>query len=181
MEGVGGCCLAAASQGFIFASSCAAQMPISPYGVQKRACEYYLGALLPHNSMALRFFNIYGPGQSMAYAGVVKKFLDARAAGAPLTIFGTGHQVRCYVHVGDVVRAIIAALETEDTGVVDIADPEFISVEQIAGAVGGPVKYADALPDEMATVQVDIQPTREMLRWEPQIKLLDWIKKEQAK
>ena len=61
---------------------------------------------------ALRFFNVYGPRQdpSSPYSGVISIFTDRARAGQPLTIFGDGSQTRDFVYVGDVVRAIVAAL-----------------------------------------------------------------------
>ncbi|WP_210530136.1 NAD-dependent epimerase/dehydratase family protein [Rubellimicrobium arenae] len=91
-----------------------APAPISPYGVDKLACEHHARALhgihgLP--SAALRLFNVYGPGQDprSPYAGVVARFLDNRRAGRPHLIHGDGLQTRDFVEVGDVVAALLAA------------------------------------------------------------------------
>ena len=89
--------------------------PMSPYGIDKLASElaldYYANVhALPTTS--LRFFNVYGPRQdpSSPYSGVISIFTDRARASRPLTIFGDGQQTRDFVFVGDVVRAITAAL-----------------------------------------------------------------------
>ena len=68
--------------------------------------------------MALRFFNVYGPGQDPAspYAAVVPLFASAVLRGDPITLFGDGRQSRDFVFVGDVVAAIRAACATERGG-----------------------------------------------------------------
>lgn len=93
--------------------------PISPYGADKLACEHQaraFAALHGLPSTGLRFFNVYGPGQDAAspYAGVIARFLDNRRAHSASTIFGDGAQSRDFVHVSDVVRALIAAADRQD-------------------------------------------------------------------
>ena len=91
------------------------KQPISPYGIHKLASEdaldYYANV---HGvpTTALRFFNVYGPRQdpSSPYSGVISIFADRAKSGRPLTIFGDGQQTRDFVYVGDVARAIVAAL-----------------------------------------------------------------------
>ena len=87
--------------------------PLSPYGIAKLAGEEYLAAwnrLHGTRHTALRFANVYGPRQEAGLeGGVVAIFLDAMAAGEETKIFGDGRQTRDFVHVDDVVRALLAA------------------------------------------------------------------------
>jgi UDP-glucose 4-epimerase len=88
--------------------------PLSPYGVHKLSSEHAMQAYAATHgvsSVALRFFNVYGPRQdpSSPYSGVISIFADRAKAGRPITIFGDGLQTRDFVYVGDVVRAIRAA------------------------------------------------------------------------
>ena len=90
--------------------------PGSVYAVTKLAGERH--ALLGHRTggppaVALRFFNVYGPGQpaDSPYSGVLALFVAAAVSGARPTIHGDGAQTRDFVHVRDVVRAIRLALE----------------------------------------------------------------------
>jgi UDP-glucose 4-epimerase len=89
--------------------------PVSPYGIDKLASEHALDYYTQVHGVpttALRFFNVYGPRQdpSSPYSGVISIFADRARAGRPLTVFGDGGQTRDFVYVGDVVRAIFAAL-----------------------------------------------------------------------
>jgi UDP-glucose 4-epimerase len=89
--------------------------PVSPYGIHKLSSEYALDYYATVHGVpcaALRFFNVYGPRQdpSSPYSGVISIFSDRARASKPLVIFGDGAQTRDFVYVGDVVRAIAAAL-----------------------------------------------------------------------
>ena len=116
---------AAGASRFIFASSAAvygnatrqsiseedACSPQSPYAVDKLACEMYgriLSAKWGIKFLALRFFNVYGPGQSGSsdYSGVVQKFSEAAIFGTPALIFGDGLQSRDFIFVRDLAETI---------------------------------------------------------------------------
>jgi UDP-glucose 4-epimerase len=89
--------------------------PVSPYGIDKLASEHaldYYAAVHGVPATSLRFFNVYGPRQdpSSPYSGVISIFATRARAGQPLTVYGDGGQTRDFVYVGDVVRAIAAAL-----------------------------------------------------------------------
>jgi UDP-glucose 4-epimerase len=89
--------------------------PVSPYGIDKLASEHaldYYAAVHGVPATSLRFFNVYGPRQdpSSPYSGVISIFAERARAGRTLTMFGDGSQTRDFVYVGDVVRAVVAAL-----------------------------------------------------------------------
>ncbi len=91
--------------------------PLSAYGADKLGCELHArAATLVHGvpAVGLRFFNVYGPRQSPSspYSGVISIFSDRIRREMPITIFGDGHQVRDFVYVADVVRALWAAMAT---------------------------------------------------------------------
>ena len=96
--------------------------PTSPYGVSKLAGELYvhaLGRVQGLETVVLRYFNVYGPGQDPAseYAAVFPKFITAVIRGARPTINGTGAISRDFVYVTDVVAAnILAASASTPTG-----------------------------------------------------------------
>ncbi|ABC23903.1 NAD-dependent epimerase/dehydratase family protein [Rhodospirillum rubrum] len=88
--------------------------PISPYGVDKLACEAHArvaGGLYGLKSFGLRFFNVYGEGQSddSPYSGVIALFNRKLRDGQPITVFGDGSQSRDFVYVGDVIEGLLAA------------------------------------------------------------------------
>jgi len=98
---------------------------LSPYAASKYFNEtlaelYTLTYKLPVT--ALRYFNVYGPGQSpqSAYAAAVPKFIAALAAGEAPTVFGDGTQGRDFIFVGDVVRANLLAAEANLGGVYNV-------------------------------------------------------------
>ncbi|NJE10562.1 SDR family oxidoreductase [Thermococcus sp. MAR1] len=90
--------------------------PLSPYGVTKAAAEEYLrvfNELYGVPTVALRYFNVFGPRQSAnQYAGVISIFINRALKNEPLVIFGDGKQTRDFIYVKDVVRANILAAES---------------------------------------------------------------------
>lgn len=93
----------------------AERQPINAYGADKLGSELHLRvAALAHAipTLALRFFNVYGPRQdpSSPYSGVISLFMARVVRGLPLEIHGDGLQSRDFVYVGDVVRFLLAAM-----------------------------------------------------------------------
>jgi UDP-glucose 4-epimerase len=91
------------------------QQPLSPYGVTKVATEGYAAAYLHSfgmSTLALRFFNVFGPLQPAghAYAAVVPAFVSAALAGRPIPVHGDGLQVRDFVFVDSVAAVLAEAL-----------------------------------------------------------------------
>jgi UDP-glucose 4-epimerase len=92
--------------------------PLSAYGADKLGCELHARvATLTHGvpTVGLRFFNVYGPRQDpkSPYSGVISIFCDRLGRGQPITMFGDGEQVRDFVYVLDVTRALWAAMEAK--------------------------------------------------------------------
>lgn len=94
--------------------------PASPYGIDKLAVDHYARRyhdLYGLETIALRYFNVYGPRQGAgAYSGVIDAFFEQAAAGGPITVHGEGSQTRDFVHVSDVVEANRRAATTEHVG-----------------------------------------------------------------
>lgn len=156
--------------------------PMSPYGAQKLIGEHYCdiyNKLFDLSTIALRFFNVYGEGQNPDYAGVIKAFLDARENDENFKIYGDGIQTRCFVYVGDVVDAILKAIDSEETGVFNVADPLRISVKGIADMIRPDKSKADFLPErpgDIKHVTTSISKTKNLLGWEPKTSLNEWLK-----
>lgn len=91
--------------------------PISPYAASKAAGEAYCSAFAGCyglSTVALRFFNVYGlRNENSPYSGVITKFLGKAVNSEELIVEGDGEQTRDFIHVNDVVSAIILALESE--------------------------------------------------------------------
>lgn len=113
--------------------------PLSPYAVSKLAAEYYvrtIGALWGIETVVLRVFNAYGPGQHLppAHPPVVPNFLYHAVHGGTLVIHGDGSQTRDYVFVDDVVEAMIAAATAPqvDGETINVGSGQETSVRQLA-------------------------------------------------
>lgn len=87
--------------------------------------------------MILRYFNVYGPGQSTNYAGVITRFVTRALNEEPPIIFGDGNQTRDFIFVGDVVRATMAALEKPIPGgtIMNIGTGRPTSVRSLADRI----------------------------------------------
>ncbi len=112
--------------------------PLTPYCISKRAGEDLLGFYQRRAGLswiALRFFNVYGPGQRTTayYTSVINHFVDRLRAGEPPLIDGRGEQSMDFVHVDDVARAGVLALEAErDNLVLNVGTGVDTSVARLA-------------------------------------------------
>ncbi|HQJ51539.1 MAG TPA: NAD-dependent epimerase/dehydratase family protein, partial [Anaerolineae bacterium] len=93
--------------------------PSSPYAVSKMAAEGYvlaLGALWGIETVILRVFNTYGPGQNIppTHAPVIPMFLKQILGGGSLVIYGNGQQSRDFLYISDAVSALVAAAGASD-------------------------------------------------------------------
>ncbi len=110
--------------------------PISPYGESKMIMEQYVEEKLSTNEMdyvILRFFNIFGIGQSDEYAGVITKFEEKISQGKDLEIFGDGKQTRDFVAIEDVVEVISHVLGIKlKNGIYNIARGYSMTIKNLA-------------------------------------------------
>lgn len=88
-------------------------------------------------AVVTRFFNTVGPRQVGRYGMVIPRFIEQALAGGPITVYGDGTQTRCFGHVGEVVRACIALLETPAAWgrVFNVGSPHEVSVQALAEKV----------------------------------------------
>ena len=163
-----------------------ASWPVSPYGITKVAIEQYVEALGPLGGMrgiSLRYANIYGPRQNpQGEAGVIAIFCHRLLSGQPLIINGDGGQTRDFVHVEDVARANVLALEHDEvTGAVNIGTGIETSVTEIAEALGAaagsrvPPVHGPARPGEQRRSCLDPSRAGRALSWRPGISLRDGL------
>ena len=109
--------------------------PISPYGESKMQMEQNVKEFaLKHdiNYVILRFFNIYGIGQSPEYAGVITKFKENIIEEEPLQIFGDGLQTRDFVAIYDVIQSIHNASAYDKSGIFNIASGKIVTIKELA-------------------------------------------------
>lgn len=88
-------------------------------------------------AVAVRFFNTVGPRQTGRYGMVIPRFVRQALAGQPLTVFGTGEQIRCFCHVRDVVPALADLVESDRARgrAVNLGSDEQVSISELARRV----------------------------------------------
>ncbi len=156
----------------------AAEEPESPYGCAKRAVEGYLGYYRRVHGLAtcvLRFANVYGPRQDPhGEAGVVAIFAQRCRAGEPLLIHGDGSQTRDYVHVSDVVAAILACLKAGLEGIFNVGTGLESDVSTLArhllelsGSQAG-VRHGPERKGDIPRSALDATRLRSAVAWKPQ-------------
>jgi UDP-glucose 4-epimerase len=121
----------------------AAKRPLSAYGADKLGTEQHACvASLVHGvpTCGLRFFNVFGPRQDprSPYSGVISIFCDRLSSGRDITIFGDGRQVRDFVYVGDVVRALVTAMGHASTqaNVFNVCTGRRTTILEVAQTIG---------------------------------------------
>ena len=121
----------------------AAPLPLSPYAVGKLAAESYcrsFGHVYGLETVALRYFNVFGPRQDpqSQYSAVVPNFITAALRGVSPTIYGDGEQSRDFTFVENVVEANLLAMDAETAAgsVYNVACGERISLNQLIGELG---------------------------------------------
>lgn len=157
--------------------------PISPYGASKLSMEYYLKSFsncYNLNCISLRFFNVYGEGQTDAYAGVITKFMKSIQNNKPLIVFGDGKNTRDFVSVKDVVDAIqlsIKKINGKKGDVYNIGSGKHITIKELAKAmisISGKslsIKHILAKKGDIRKSQPAIGRARKELRYNPKIDL----------
>ena len=160
--------------------------PINPYAQTKLEAEYLAKKYseIGVNVIGLRYFNVFGHRQSKEYAGVIKLFLEKMQQKIPPKINGDGLQTRDFVHIDDVVRANILAMDSNikheffNVGIgnsISILDLANIIINA-SGLSLEPIHGPELSGDVRAT-QADITLIRKLLNWEPKMRLDDWLTK----
>jgi UDP-glucose 4-epimerase len=110
------------------------------YGTSKAIDEFLALAFWRERRLPVvvgRFFNVVGPRQTGAYGMVLPRFVEAALAGRPLVVHDDGRQERCFAHVADVLRAVLALMDTEGAvgHVFNIGSEEPVSILDLARRV----------------------------------------------
>lgn len=158
--------------------------PGSPYAVSKLAAEYYvrtIGSLWGIETVSLRVFNAYGPGQplSAAHPAVVPHFIRQAVGKGSLVIHGTGEQTRDFVYLDDVVEAMVSAATapTVNKRVINIGSGEETSIRALAQiilqSVGEDIDlmYKEDQDTGPSRMCADIQLAKEKLGYQPHYSL----------
>ncbi|MEM1557509.1 MAG: NAD-dependent epimerase/dehydratase family protein [Thermoproteota archaeon] len=160
--------------------------PISPYGLSKLMGEEVVEFFSKYGlkQVVLRLFNVYGPGQNAAYAGVITKFLERVRNGLPPIVYGDGEQTRDFIHVEDVAEAVKLVLKTGCVGeVLNIGSGNPIKIRDLAalvmrtyGVSGEPI-YTIGRQGDIKHSYADISRARILLGFKPRINLENGLKR----
>lgn len=163
--------------------------PQSPYGVSKLVGEKYaqaFHALHGMKTVALRYFNVFGPRQDPAsqYAAVIPLFITKILAGQRPVIYGDGEQSRDFIYVKNVVEANILAAGSSGGGgeAVNIACGRRMTVnallKAVNGALGSGVEAvrADPRPGDIVHSTADIGKARKVIGYEPRIAFIEGLR-----
>ena len=158
---------------------------LTKYDQERLALVY--GAAYDVPTVALRFFNVYGPRQALSnpYTGVLAIFASRLLNGKPPLVYEDGGQRRDFVNVRDVARACVLALEQDgaDGHAVNVGSGRSVTVNEIARSLGA-VLAVDAEPEVTGKFRAgdirhcfaDISKARALLGYEPEIELEDGMR-----
>jgi UDP-glucose 4-epimerase len=130
----------------------------------------------------LRLFNVYGPGQTGPYAGVVSKFVERAKRGLPPVIHGDGTQTRDFIHVADVARLVEVVLDRGAAGVYNVGTGRAVSIRELAATVirlaglGGEPLYGPPRPGDIKHSAADVSKAK-LLGWQPQMPLEEGLRR----
>lgn len=164
--------------------------PISPYGVAKLAGELYCQAFTAtygFETVALRYFNVFGPRQDPGspYSAVIPLFITALLAGKRPTIYGDGHQSRDFTYVANVVHGNLLAAEAAGVAgrMFNLANGRSTSLlelvrllNELLGTSIEP-EHAAPRPGDIRESLADISAARRALNYEPQVSFEDGLRR----
>ena len=158
--------------------------PINPYGQTKLDVEHLFEKYtkLDTKIIGLRYFNVFGKGQTLEYAGVITKFLDRIKQNKPPIIFGDGSQIRDFIFVEDVVKANLLAMTSNVSNLlVNIGTGKVISILELASMIikisdmkSKPI-FKEELEGNIKKSQADISLARNSFVWKPKKELRNWL------
>ena len=163
--------------------------PVGPRGVYdeaKRFAEAITMAYHRYHGLdvrIVRIFNTYGPKMRIEDGRVVSNFLVQAIQGKPLTIYGDGTQTRSFCFVDDEIRGIVALLDGDITGPVNIGNPGEFSVTELAEVVievtgsSSEIVYEPLPVDDPQQRKPDISLARDHLGWEPSVDLREGLQR----
>ena len=159
--------------------------PINPYG-QTKLDDEILAEKFSKNNLSvigLRYFNVYGIGQTGSYAGVITKFLENIKNQNPFIINGNGNQIRDFVHVTDIAQANLVAMESKiNSGFFNIGTGIPTSINELAKKMiklsnhNQKIIHGPELEGDVEISQADMSSTKKLLDWNHEINLLEGLR-----
>jgi dTDP-glucose 4,6-dehydratase len=154
--------------------------PRSVYDEAKRFAEAISMAYHREHGVKVRIvriFNTYGERMRLEDGRALPNFMVQALLGQPLTVYGKGSQTRSLCYVGDLVEGLFRLLTSQETGPVNLGNPEEVSILQLAEAIiritgsKSPIVYEPLPEDDPQRRQPDITVARAKLGWEPHVSL----------
>ncbi|MDL5361193.1 NAD-dependent epimerase/dehydratase family protein [Halalkalicoccus sp. NIPERK01] len=161
--------------------------PESPYGIEKLSVDQYARVyndLYDLPTVALRYFNVYGPRQTAGdYSGVISVFLRQALEDEPITVHGDGSQTRDFVHVDDVAQANLLAMETDRVGeAYNVGTGETTTIDALARTIrdvtgsDSEIVHTEGRAGDVDRSRAAIEKARQHLGYEPTVTLEDGLR-----
>ncbi|HAJ06401.1 MAG TPA: epimerase [Chloroflexi bacterium] len=164
--------------------------PNSPYAVSKLSAEYYvrtIGMLWGLETVILRIFNTYGPGQPLpaSHAPVISKFLKCASTGESIVMYGNGQQTRDFVYIDDVIDALTASstAKTIRQNVINVGSGTASNLNHLVNTIGTILQmqldpiYNNNESGGVKEMCADIREAQTTLKYEPRISLESGIQR----
>jgi dTDP-glucose 4,6-dehydratase len=158
--------------------------PRSVYDEAKRFAEAIATAYWRKHGIDVkiaRIFNSYGPRLRDGDGRVVSNFIAQAADGRPLTVYGDGGQTRSFCYVDDEIRGLLALLESDWNGPMNIGNPDEFTVRELAELVlevtgsNSPIVYEPLPVDDPVRRRPDIGLAERVLGWRPEVELREGL------
>jgi len=163
----------------------AVRKPLNPYGITKLECEKLAEKYSKRGNqvITLRYFNVFGKGQTSSYAGVITRFLENIENKIPPEIFGDGSQTRDFIYVDDILGANLSAMKSNmGNGFFNIGTGIKTSIKDLANLMielaGYSLKplFKKAISGDVKESLADISLANQLLNWKPKISLREGLK-----
>lgn len=135
------------------------------------------------NTCVARFFNTYGPRMDPKDGRVVSNFIVQALQGKPLTIYGDGGQTRSFCYVDDLIKGIVALVDSDESEPINLGNPGEFTIKELAEMVlekigkNQKLTYLPLPGDDPLQRKPVIEQAKQKLGWEPTIKLEDGLDK----
>ncbi len=135
------------------------------------------------DTIILRLFNTYGPKMKINDGRVVTNFIYQAITGNDITIYGQGNQTRSFCYIDDTVSGILKAMESDNSEVFNIGNPNEITILQLAEKIieltnsNSEIKFVKLPEDDPMQRKPDISKANNKLDWFPEVSLEDGLKK----
>ncbi len=163
--------------------------PVGPRSVYDEAKRFGEAMVMAYhrsrgvNTHLARIFNTYGPRLRPSDGRVISNFIMQALRGEPLTIYGDGNQTRSFCYVDDLIEGILRLSRSDEHLPVNLGNPGEFTILECAQAVlevtgsKSELRFEDLPEDDPSRRRPDIAKARELLSWEPQIKLREGLER----